>query len=101
MAEALLDLWYMVCLRRNEFSHGEMVPQPNLQDTENPNLRLLWSVAARDIVRARRQWQRANFSRLLEARGPLTSADETVFQVPSEDGTAPEIRGSFSFADSA
>ena len=77
MAKDMLQFWHMVCLRRIESNCWEMDPQPNLQRTEDPNLRVsaLWR---RGLLR---RWQRANLFPLPEARGPLTLVDGTVLQV--------------------
>ena len=80
MAKDLFDLGHMVYLHRIKFNRREAAPQPNLQSTKDPHLRIFWSVVARNIDRARRRWQRAIFCPLSEVQGPLTMADGSVDQ---------------------
>ena len=46
-AKDTFDSWHMVCLRRIEFNRFGLAPQPNLRYTEDSNLRVFWSAAAR------------------------------------------------------
>ena len=82
MAKDVFDFWRMECPRRIEFNCRGLFTRPDLWINEGPGLRVVWSVAAGDIDRARRRWQRANISRLWEAQGPFTMADGTVVQAP-------------------
>ena len=74
MAKDMFDLWHMVLLRRIELNCWEMVSPPNPRHTGNPNLHVLWSVAASNIDRARRRWRRATLSPISDAHMAITMA---------------------------
>ena len=77
MARELLHFLDIACPRRMDLHNWKLAPQPYLQHHMNPTLRIVWSVAARNIGRVRRLWVRAHAPPLSEAIGPITMEDGT------------------------
>ena len=60
MPNDAVDSRHMLCLRRIELKCYKPAPQRNLSHTEDPDVRAFGPLAAGDIDRARRRWERAN-----------------------------------------
>ena len=91
-ANDMFDSRHMVRLRRIAVNRWGWVPRPNLRQNGDPNMRVPGREVATYIERGRRRRQRATLSPTPAAQGPLTTADRSVVQVPSEDRISQKIR---------
>ena len=78
MAMGLFDLWRIIYVRRVDRNGRKLIPPRSGQEAGSGDLRIFRAVAARNIDRARRRWQRAKVPPILEEVGPHPPADGAV-----------------------
>ena len=98
----------IACIRCIGLSYGGLLYSPLFPNNGDPNLLVLRPVATRRKGGARRRSIRTSISPISKTQGPLTMADGTALQVPSENEMVPDhpkwplpSRPTFRFVDSS